>query len=268
VARKRSGKAIERVDDLSVDAFRSPVSTWLSPSSISPTFLVTGASILYGAAFQLGYFSHVGMHFLQLAGPLDILFVLAAIVPIFFLLWPLLNFVQKAVDHHLEHGKSKIVEFSFSWLKYEYLALIALVLFYVFFEIDLTNAFQLIALVVTIVLCLLNWAALKEHYSYFLEIAPRPLMWFSVNAFLLFWVSGSLYARNIAGQECFVRTNEKAFWHARYLRSIGDGHLLIYNKQTIFLAKDELKEMFCGTPRAPEPAIRPNPAFDEQGRAT
>lgn len=245
-----------------------PIHTWLSPSGMSPTLLATGTSILYGAAFQLGYFSHVGMHFLQLAGPLDILFMFAAIVPLLFLLWPMFSFVKSAVERHLDHGRSRIVEFSFSWLKYEYLLLIAVFLSFVFFDVDLTNAFQFFGLVVTLVLCLINWTALKRHYSFYLEIAPGPLMWFSINAFMLCWIAGSLYARNFAGQECFVRTNEKAFWHARYLRSIGDGHLLQYNSQTIYLAKNELKEMFCGVPRARAPSMQPSPALDEQGRAT
>lgn len=266
MARKTSGKAIERVAEQSVDPFRSPIDAWITPANVSPAFLVTGASIVYGAAFQLGYFSHVGMHFLQLAGPLDILFVVAAVVPVFFVLWPLLSFTQTQVTRHIESGQSKLVALCFSWLRYEYFLFGALIFTFVLFDVDLTNAFQFSAFVVTLVLCLLNWASLKSHYQYYREIAPTTLFWVSINAFLLFWFAGALYARNLAGQECFVRTTDKAFWHARYLRSIGDGHLLMYKSQSIYLAKNELKEMFCGKPRGAEPTDSSQPDFIEPGK--
>lgn len=63
----------------------------ISQDSISLVYLVPGFVIYFSAAFQIGYFGHIGIEFLSLVGPGDWLFIAGAMLLPTCMLMPLIS---------------------------------------------------------------------------------------------------------------------------------------------------------------------------------
>ena len=120
----------------------------IDSTPISLTVLVPALAILYGSAFQVGYFIHVGVEFLPHMSVWDIMFPIAALLPFCFIWLPIVSAVKHFVESRVAEGTfaySRLGMFTFGYLKYELLAIWLLFLIAIFTGVNLLEAVRWLA---------------------------------------------------------------------------------------------------------------------------
>jgi hypothetical protein len=221
----------------------------IDSTPMSLTVLVPALAILYGSAFQVGYFIPIGVEFLPHMSVWDIMFPVAAFLPFCFIWMPIVGALKRVVEGRVDDGtfhRSRLGIFTWGFLKLEILAMWVIIAVAVFTGVNLYEFLRCTALFVCLV-CATQFASILKHEAQFFgRFTAHACLWFCIHSGFLSIGLGALYAEHFAGKHCWLKTTGESYWDAIYLRGLGDNHLLKYHGRTLLLAKSEVKEILCG----------------------
>jgi hypothetical protein len=232
---------------------------------VSLTALITGLGLFYACAFQIGYFINVGVEFMPFMSAVDFVFPAAAMMGLGILWIPLGEFLFKRVRRHVEKGTfdtSLLAFVTSNYFKYELLLLGAV---FVVLGLVGVNLFELVrwtALLALFVAASVMVLKLKEEAFFMGRFLGTTCFWFALHSGTLALGLGAAYAEHFAGKRCDVRSADRSYVDATYLRPAGEGHLIRAEGQVLFLGKSEVKEIACGRRKVPPPTRVPTLGAD------
>ena len=243
-------KAILREEDLLPPSNRSVgyEGLRLDHSPISLTTLVSAGAVLYGAAFQIGYFVVIGVEFLPFLGVLDFVFPIAAMVPWMLVWYPLASFLYRRTTRQIDRGifgASKTAWFVRTYFRFEILVVWLSIIVLAFWGVSLFELIRAVCVIVLFVASTTLLAALREQARWSEHFSVSTIIWFVVQSSMLMVGVGAIYADHLAGRKCTLRTAEAVILKGRYLRPVGDGHLFRQNERIMFLNKSDVKSIVC-----------------------
>jgi hypothetical protein len=218
-------------------------------SPIALPVLIPMLGLFYGAAFQIGYFINVGIEFMPFMSALDFVFSAAAMLTLTILWLPVGQFLFRRVRTQIDKGTfdgSFIAFITVGYMKFELLIFAAVLLVFALADVDLGEFMRWTCLFVLFVAASIMFLKLKEEAYLSGRFVARTCMWFAVHSGMLALGLGVAYAHYFAGKRCDVVAIDRIYVDAKYLRPVGEGHLIRSEGQTLFLSKTQVKEVACG----------------------
>lgn len=235
----------------------------IDSSPLSVTAIASSLAVLYGAAFQAGYFIRVGVEFVPMLGALDILFPAAVLLTLMVLWYPLAEFGYRHVNRRLSDGSLHKTFFYLAvakYFKYDVAIFWFAVALVIASGVDISVAFPWLAMVGLFYFSTIVFCYLRANVREIGRLLPSNCLWFLIHSAMLSVTLGNIYAGYFAGRQCWFRTSHAYYWDAQYLRALGDGHLLRKAGRTVYLNKADVKEISCGAFR---PERRPGEPLTE-----
>lgn len=206
--------------------------------------LVSGAAVFVGTLFQLGYFSSFGLEFLSTSSFGDWFFYVGIVgitaMPIVIALLDLTAFLMR-----------RAARLPRAALQAEtgVLILSALVLTAIASILGFTTGFwkPLFALAWVIFLAIAMMHIVQMYYAHEAKKEVPSATLLKAMAFLAIasFLTGKVYADNIAGAQCVLSFREGRELRVRYMRSVSDGHLVALREARYYYPKSEVTEIKC-----------------------
>jgi hypothetical protein len=220
----------------------------IKSEEISLTSAFSALVVLGGIAFQFGYFREVGFEFAPHISVWDIFFPLAAslsyfasllliLVPIYYIIeWRFNKVYQFSPIHHATN---------YAFL---FTGILILIMIYDYFVLGDPMIAGNLAIKSILYFCatVMLVLAMKNEYNEYSHISAKLFIWFAIVMIVSMINIGEYYIKFMAGKECYFRTVDTHIWQGRYLRALGDGHLVRIKDAIIFISKDAVREISCG----------------------
>jgi len=229
------------------------------------SFVITAVLIFCGTAFQLGYFSNVGIEFLSMVSVSDWAVSIGVIAAPLAVFLPLLYKAMSWILERMQDGTWQETRFWKAWKFidgmpwYFWGAVVTLLALWSALQ---TLWHTIFAPALSVYMLYLLAAYVNDHRRG-VEITGSSIAFAFAQAGALMYIWGTFYAADIAGKSCLITTKKDGTIGAYYLRAVGQGHLIRTPDLTKFYSNDEVLKVECLRPgykwKQPDPPPKQEP---------